>query len=98
LKGIRAEDEIQLETKDGSTRYFVVWARIVVPEDISVLDSTSESALTLVTCYPFYFVGAAPKRFVVRAHRLPTATVERTGTELPVWGAVPAMPLPGGIQ
>ena len=67
LKGIRAEDEVQLETKDGSTRYFVVWARIVVPEGISVLDSTSESALTLVTCSPFYFVGAAQKRFVVRS-------------------------------
>jgi sortase A len=98
LKGIHADDEIELETKDGATRYLVDWARVVAPEDISVLDPTSESALTLVTCYPFYFIGAAPKRFVVRAHRIPTATLERTQTELPVRGAGPAMPLPGETQ
>ena len=98
LKGIHADDEIELETKSGSTRYFVVWAKIVAPEDISVLDSTSDSALTLVTCYPFYFIGAAPKRFVVRAHKMPIATLERTQAELPVQKAAPAMPVPGGMQ
>jgi sortase A len=96
LKEIRADDEIQLETEDGSTRYLVDWARVVAPEDISVLDSTSESALTLVTCYPFYFIGAAPKRFVVRAHKVPTATLERTRAEFRA--AEPATRLPGGTQ
>lgn len=97
LKEIHADDEIQLETQDGSTRYVVDWARVVAREDISVLDSTSESALTLVTCYPFYFIGAAPKRFVVRAHQAPTATPARTQAELSVRGERPTTPLPGGM-
>lgn len=98
LKDIHDGDEIQLDMADTSTRYRVVWAKIVPPEDVSVLDSTSEPALTLVTCYPFYFIGAAPKRFVVRAQELPTATQERTAAELPVRGAAPAAPLSGGMQ
>ena len=40
---------------------------MVDPEDVSVLDPTSTRVLTLVTCYPFYFVGSAPRRFIVRA-------------------------------
>jgi len=40
---------------------------VVNPEDVSVLNPTSAPALTLVTCYPFYFVGSAPQRFIVRA-------------------------------
>jgi sortase A len=98
LKGIHADDEIQLETEDGSNRYLVDWARVVAPEDISVLDSTSESALTLVTCYPFYFIGAAPKRFVVRAHQVPTATPERRQAELPGRESRPATPFLGEMQ
>ena len=96
LQGIHADDEIQLETEGGSTRYLVDWARVVAPEDISVLESSRESALTLVTCYPFYFIGAAPKRFVVRAHK--SSADERTQAELPVRGSRPATPLPGGMQ
>lgn len=72
LKYIRGGDEIELRTAATSTRYLVDWARVVPPEDISVLNPTDDSALTLVTCYPFYFIGAAPKRFVVRAHQVPT--------------------------
>jgi len=97
LKNIQEGDAIELKTADTSTRYLVDWARIVAPADISVLDPTSGSALTLVTCYPFYFIGAAPKRFVVRAHKIPTATPEPTQAGLPVRGAGPTMPLPGGM-
>ena len=43
---------------------------IVDPEDVSVLDPTPTRSLTLVTCYPFYFVGSAPQRFIVRAVRV----------------------------
>jgi LPXTG-site transpeptidase (sortase) family protein len=43
---------------------------VVDPEDVSVLDPTSTRVLTLVTCYPFYFVGSAPRRFIVRAVRV----------------------------
>jgi sortase A len=77
LKNIHDGDEIELKTVDTSTRYVVNWTKVVAPEDVSVLDSTSESALTLVTCYPFYFIGAAPRRFVVRAHKVPTTMRER---------------------
>jgi sortase A len=69
LKDIRQNDEIQLQTANGLSRYEVDWAKVVANDDQSVLAPSTESALTLVTCYPFYFVGPAPKRFVVRAHK-----------------------------
>jgi sortase A len=68
LKDIRKNDEIQFQAATGLFRYQVEWVKVVAPDDLSVLSPSSESALTLVTCYPFYFVGPAPKRFVVRAH------------------------------
>jgi sortase A len=68
LKDIRRNDEIQLQTATGLFHYEVDWAKVVAPDDVSVLSPSAESALTLVTCYPFYLVGPAPKRFVVRAH------------------------------
>jgi sortase A len=70
LKDIRKDDEIQLQTATGLFRYDVEWAKVVEPDDTKVLEpSTTENTLTLVTCYPFYFVGPSPKRFVVRAHK-----------------------------
>jgi sortase A len=69
LKDIRPNDEIQLQTATGLSRYTVEWAKVVAPDDLSVLAPSTESSLTLVTCYPFYFVGSAPQRFVVRAHK-----------------------------
>lgn len=71
LKDIREDDTIELTTLDGTFRYKVEWTKIVQPTDVSVLEPTEEPALTLVTCYPFYYVGSAPKRFIVRAHRIP---------------------------
>jgi len=47
----------------------VDWTKVVAADDVSVLAPSTESSLTLVTCYPFYFVGPAPKRFVVGAHQ-----------------------------
>lgn len=73
LKDIREDDEIELNTLDGTFRYKVEWTKIVQPTDVSVLEPTDGPALTLVTCYPFYFVGSAPKRFIVRASRIPEA-------------------------
>jgi len=52
---------------DGKEAYRVERTWVVDPEDVSVLDPTSTRVLTLVTCYPFYFVGSAPLRFIVRA-------------------------------
>lgn len=70
LKNIRKNDEIQLQTATELLHYEVDRVEVVDPDDISVLEpSTFGSTLTLVTCYPFYFVGSAPKRFVVRAHK-----------------------------
>ena len=68
LKDVRRDDRITLTTLDGEYVYRVVSFQIVKPTDVSVLDpSPDENTLTLVTCYPFYFVGHAPKRFIVRA-------------------------------
>jgi sortase A len=70
LKDVAIGDRIEMETLQGVHRYRVAELFVVEPHDISVLDATESSALTLVTCYPFYFVGSAPQRFIVRAHRL----------------------------
>jgi len=66
LKDIQKDNVIQLRTPEGTFRYQVDWTRIVQPEEAQVLDDPGP-ALTLVTCYPFYYVGSAPKRFIVRA-------------------------------
>jgi sortase A len=68
LRNIRQGDEITLTTLDGSYRYLVDTTQVVVPENTQSLSKSDSSILTLVTCYPFYFVGPSPKRFIVRAH------------------------------
>jgi sortase A len=70
LRNIRRDDVITLTTLDGEYRYRVVSTNIVTPSDVAVLDSDGREVLTLVTCHPFYFVGAAPNRFIVRAERI----------------------------
>ena len=67
LRLIRARDLIVLKTPQGNYRYRVLSTQVVEPEDVAVLDNTGQRVLTLVTCYPFYFVGSAPHRFIVRA-------------------------------
>jgi sortase A len=71
LDNIRNDDEITLTTLHGTYRYLVDSTQVVAPEDTQVLDDSDDTILTLVTCYPFYFVGPAPKRFIVRAHKIP---------------------------
>jgi len=71
LRNVQHDDEITLTTLGGSYRYLVDSTQVVAPEDTQVLDDSGETILTLVTCYPFYFVGPAPKRFIVRAHKIP---------------------------
>ena len=70
LRNIHKDDEITLTTLDGSYRYCVDFTEVVEPTATEVLSDSADATLTLVTCYPFYFVGPAPKRFVVRAHRI----------------------------
>ena len=67
LKDIRKNDIVRLQTLDGTFRYRVEWTKIVLPEETQVLASEGVSELTLVTCYPFFYIGSAPKRFIVRA-------------------------------
>lgn len=67
LKSVRNGDEVIVTTTRGVFRYLVTGTRVVEPTDVSVLDPTAESTLTLVTCYPFDYVGSAPQRFIVRA-------------------------------
>jgi len=62
-------DAIELESLHGTETYRIERTWIVSPDDVSVLDPTPERAVTLVTCYPFYFVGPAPQRYIVRAVR-----------------------------
>ena len=70
LRNIRRNDTITLTTLLGEYRYRVVSTPVVGPDDVAVLDPNGNEILTLVTCYPFYFVGAAPNRFIVRAERI----------------------------
>ena len=81
LRNIRRDDMITLATLGGEHRYRVVWTEVVAPEDVSVLDAGDQEVLTLVTCYPFYFVGPAPNRFIVRAEKviLSAASLPRPG-------------------
>ena len=67
LKDTKVGDEIDLVTISGTTSYFVDRIRITDPSDVSVLHSRQKPSLTLVTCYPFYFVGPAPSRYIVEA-------------------------------
>ena len=77
LKDIAPEDVIELETLRGRELYRVERTWVVAPEDVSVLDPTPARSLTLVTCYPFYHIGPAPQRYIVRAVRDTTASVHK---------------------
>jgi sortase A len=68
LRNIREKDDILLTTDSGTRIYEVESTHIVAPEDVYVLNDVGRPRLTLVTCYPFYYIGPAPKRFIVQAH------------------------------
>lgn len=67
LKDVRVGDRIAVSRPSGTVYFTVRDTRIVSPSDVSVLAPTDRPTLTLVTCYPFRYIGPAPKRFVVRA-------------------------------
>ena len=75
LRNIQVGDDIFLDTLQGRFRYQVTSLRVVSPRDVSVLEPTDEATLTLITCYPFWVLGSAPDRFVVRAARVVEASV-----------------------
>ncbi len=70
LRNVRKDDTIILKTLGGDHRYAVESTSIVAPTYTQPLDPTVSPTLTLITCYPFYYVGKAPKRFIVRAREM----------------------------
>jgi len=71
LRHIQVHDTIRIRTAGRRYEYLVDSTEVVAPEETRVLDPTGDAVLTLVTCYPFEYVGHAPNRFIVRASRLP---------------------------
>jgi len=70
LRLIHSNDLIDLNTTVGTYRYRVVSTKVVSPADVQLLYPNGKDTLTLVTCFPFYYVGSAPQRFIVRAERI----------------------------
>jgi len=67
LKDVKSGDKLELATLQGFRRYVVDEIEIVAPDNVSVLQRRAAPSVTLVTCYPFYFIGDAPQRWIVHA-------------------------------
>jgi sortase A len=76
LRDVRPNDEIRIAGPDGTYVYRVARTSIVEPSDVWVLDPTPQPSLTLVTCYPFSYVGSAPQRFIVHADLISAANTQ----------------------
>jgi len=70
LRAIHPNDVLTLKTPAGTSRYAVTETEIVRPSDIGVLAPAAGRDLTLVTCYPFFYIGSAPERFIVHARKI----------------------------
>ncbi|HMD06428.1 MAG TPA: class D sortase [Candidatus Acidoferrum sp.] len=70
LRNIRLGDAITLKTTDGAFQYLVESTEVVPATDVEVLNATAGRTLTLITCFPFDYIGPAPNRYVVRAREL----------------------------
>ena len=86
LRDIRVNDDVKVVTARGEFLYRVKKTQVVNPEDVWVLAPTKTATLTLITCYPFSFVGHAPQRFIVQAERV---VPELSGTPLKGLGQSP---------
>jgi len=75
LRKIQKDDVIEFQTPAGNYTYMVESTEIVKPKDVGVLEASQHPEMTLVTCYPFYYVGAAPNRFIVKARLVGEPTV-----------------------
>jgi sortase A len=73
LRGIRTGDRVEVITPRARYAYRVAWARVVEPTRVDLIAPTPQPSLTLVTCYPWHYLGHAPKRFLVRADLVPAA-------------------------
>jgi sortase A len=81
LKDLKLGDAIELRTKKGMDHYVVDVIEIVKPNDVHVLGPRPVASLTLVTCFPFYFVGSAPQRYIVHASRREFEPAQSNPTE-----------------
>ncbi|MBZ5626950.1 MAG: class D sortase [Acidobacteriia bacterium] len=81
LKDLKIGDEIQFSTLNGDFQYVVESLIVVDPDNAGALAPSSENVLTMVTCYPFYYVGAAPKRFVAKARQVSPLTLARSSVK-----------------
>jgi len=70
LRDLKVGDQIKIETTSGSRNYVVEWTRVVHPDNTTVLSPTRAPVLTLVTCYPFRYIGSAPDRFIARCREI----------------------------
>ncbi len=84
LRNIQPGDAITLKTLDADFQYQVESTEVVLPSDVQVLQSSGENTLTLVTCFPFYYVGAAPKRFIVHARQTGQLPAQSPVAETPL--------------
>jgi LPXTG-site transpeptidase (sortase) family protein len=84
LGAIHVNDLIALKTPEGTSKFAVTEAKIVQPSDVGVLARAPGRDLTLVTCYPFFYVGSAPERFIVHAR-----LIKRQDESLPTGASVP---------
>jgi sortase A len=71
LEDIQAGDDVYFTTATAIYKYKVDDLSVVAPDDVSVIAPSNDSRLTLITCYPFHYIGPAPQRFVVTAHLVP---------------------------
>jgi LPXTG-site transpeptidase (sortase) family protein len=94
LRNIKAGDIIQVTTEAGQHAYQVQSTRIVNPTEVSVMAPTKDPSLTLITCYPFYYVGNAPKRFIIRAEDEETLDVRKKAPTVPASVTFPAQRKP----
>jgi sortase A len=81
LKDVAVGDVIEVAGREKTDTYVIRKMQIVKPEDVSVLDATATPTLTLVTCYPFYFVGSAPERYIVTAEQANSSQTVKGASE-----------------
>ena len=94
LRDIRIGDGIRFKTRERSFEYRVESIEVVAPTDLRVLESSTGHDLTLLTCFPVYYVGPAPKRLVVRAREVEGATREQLASEHEVMAPDPQAVVP----
>jgi LPXTG-site transpeptidase (sortase) family protein len=100
LRNVHVGDDILLDTSEERLHYRVSLLRVVHADDTGVIGPTPDATLTLVTCYPFWFIGQAPDRFVVRATRVedPTAAAIPDASQTPEPNREPVMAAPSTVS